>query len=80
MAYAVSAIKCSQIKIIVKIFSMKNLLILGKVLNKSEQKQVKGSNGSECYECLPDAPPGSAFACAGANICQVMPDGCHICV
>ena len=80
MAYAVSAIKCSQFQITVKSFSMKNLLNLGKVLNKSEQKQIKGSNGNECYECLPDAPPESGFACAGTDVCQVMPDGCHICV
>ena len=58
---------------------MKNLLTLGKALNKSEQKHIKGSNGSECYECLPDAPPGSDLACGGTDFYLIMPDGCHIC-
>ncbi|TCI90990.1 hypothetical protein [Tenacibaculum sp. M341] len=60
-----------------------NLRKLGKVLNRNEQKQIKGSisiNNSACWECLPGALPGTFFACAGADICQVMDDGCHFCV
>ncbi len=59
---------------------MKHLKKIGKILNKIEQKQISAGNRSECFECLPDALPDTGFACAGSDICQVMPDGCHICV
>ncbi|AXT20025.1 hypothetical protein D7030_02580 [Flavobacteriaceae bacterium AU392] len=59
---------------------MKNLKTLGRSLNKNEQKQINGGEGNECFECLPGVPPESYFACAGSDVCQIMPDGCHICV
>ena len=60
---------------------MKNLLEISgaQVLSTTEQKQVKGGNGNECYECLPGEPTNSPLGCPPGTFCVVQPDGCHYC-